>query len=209
MMGFLRASLLWIPILFVWPMVAAGAEPCVKCHVPIAEQLKKPVVHPGDCLICHADHKAGAGVAAPYLKSTPPGLCLTCHDAGSEKLAEAHQGQPFQTAKCTNCHDPHASRAAKLIYESQHGPFAGRHCDECHGDPEEGRIHLHASRVAALCLTCHVKIGNQVADSKSAHGMLPCTACHTPHASNYRPHLKQPREALCGTCHEERGQFSH
>jgi predicted CXXCH cytochrome family protein len=201
--------LLWIAIL-LWPPAAAGAGPCAGCHVPIANEMKKRVVHPGDCLTCHVDHKAGAGVAAPYLKSAEPGLCLACHDASSEKLEGAHQGQPIQTAACTECHDPHASRAGKLIYEIPHGPFAGRHCDECHGAPDDGRIHLHAAQVAALCVTCHVKVGNQLADSKSAHGAFPCTVCHAPHASNYRPHLRQPREALCRSCHEEpRAQFSH
>ncbi len=204
------SSPLRIPVFILWPFLAAAAQPCLQCHAPVAEQLKKPVVHPGECTVCHVDHKAGrGGVAPPYLTGPQPGLCLTCHPADAPKLAQAHQGQPFQNARCTGCHEPHASRNPMLIYDSQHGPFAGRHCDECHGDPEEGRIHLHTAKVADLCIGCHVKIGNLRADSRSAHAALPCTACHTPHASDYRPHLKQSREALCRSCHEERAQFSH
>jgi predicted CXXCH cytochrome family protein len=187
----------------------AGQADCLGCHAPIADELKKPIVHPGDCLVCHIDHRAAQGTKPPYLKSAQPGLCLDCHEARSEKLAAAHHGQPFQTAVCTGCHDPHASRGAKLIYESQHGPFGGRHCDECHGEPVGGKVEIHGGKVRALCLSCHVKIGNLVADSTSAHAAIECTACHTPHASNYRPHLKAPREVLCRTCHEERVQFRH
>jgi predicted CXXCH cytochrome family protein len=203
----------------LWPMALAAQQPaaataparaeCLGCHAPIAEELKKPVVHPDACLDCHIDHQAVHGAKPPYLKTAQPELCLGCHDGRSAKLVAAHRRQPFQAAVCTGCHDPHASRAPKLIYESQHGPFGGRHCDECHGEPVNGKIEIHGGKVRALCLTCHVKIGNQVADSKSAHAAFDCTDCHTPHASDFRPHLKEPREVLCRACHEERAQFTH
>lgn len=144
------------------------------------------------------------------MKDAQPALCLGCHEAGSGKLAAVHRGQPFGKAVCTGCHDPHASRAPKLIYASQHGPFGGRHCDECHAEPVAGEIRLNGGNVRVLCLTCHVKVGNQVADSKSPHAAFVCTDCHTPHASDYHPHLKEPREALCGSCHEPvEGRFEH
>ena len=60
----------------------------------------------------------------------------------------------------------------------------------------------------ALCLSCHVIIGNRLATSKSAHAKLVCTACHTPHASDYRPHLKMPRDALCRSCHSGCGSWA-
>ena len=188
----------------------AGNPECLKCHAGIAAELNKPVVHPGDCLSCHINHRAGGQAGPPYLKAGQTALCLGCHDAGSEKLVAAHQDQPFQAAVCTACHDPHASRSAKLIYEVQHGPFGGRHCDECHAEPVGGEIRLNGGKVKALCLTCHVKIGNELADSNSPHAAFDCTACHTPHASNFRPHLREAREALCKTCHEGMaGAFKH
>ncbi len=212
----LRIARLWIPIL-LWPaalcaQAAGGAEDsaCLKCHPQIAAELKKPAVHPERCLACHIEHRAGGKAAAPYLKEKQPALCLACHEPNAGRLVKAHQEQPFQNAVCTGCHDPHASRSPKLIYESQHGPFGGRHCDECHAEPVNGEIRLNGGKVRALCLTCHVKVGNEVSDSKSPHASFDCTACHTPHASNYRPHLKEPREALCKECHEGlEGKFAH
>lgn len=209
----------WIPIV-LWPMVASAQTPapgaaaedakCIGCHAAIAAELKKPAVHPGGCLACHTEHRAGSQAPPPYLKARQPALCLGCHEARFERLMAVHQQQPFQAAVCTGCHDPHASRGAKLIYESQHGPFGGRHCDECHAEPARGEIRLNGGDVRALCLTCHAKVGNEVADSKSPHAAFDCTACHTPHASNYRPHLKEPREALCRSCHEGAGaKFEH
>jgi predicted CXXCH cytochrome family protein len=200
----------WIPVLLL-PVAAWAETDCVDCHAAVAAELKKPAVHPGGCLACHVEHRAaGAHAPPPYLKARQPALCLGCHEAGAERLATAHQQQPFQAAVCTECHDPHGSRGAKLIYESQHGPFGGRHCDECHAEAVGGEIRLNGGKVRALCLTCHVKAGNEVADSKSPHAAFECTACHTPHASNYRPHLKEPREALCRSCHEDAGaKFEH
>jgi predicted CXXCH cytochrome family protein len=214
----LPISLLCIVIL--WPALAsaqsavagasAGVTECLRCHTGTAEEMTKPVRHPGECLTCHINHKLQPGGTSPYLRTAQPELCLGCHDASSPQLVNAHQRQPFQTARCTACHSPHASRSANLVYDSQHGPFGGRHCDECHGEPVGGKVHVSGGKIKALCLNCHVKIGEQVAASRSAHAALVCTACHTPHASNFRPHLKESREALCRSCHTEpRTEFSH
>lgn len=210
----LRALLIPI-VLWTLPLRAqdpASQERCLKCHEPVARQLAKRVVHPVDCAACHIDHTLpGISARRPYLTAAPPALCLGCHSAESERLVQAHQRQPFQNASCVGCHDPHASNAAKLIYAIPHGPFAGRHCDECHSDPENGHVTLNAHTVRDLCLNCHVLIGNRVAESRSGHRTLPCTACHTPHASDYRPHLKAGKDPLCRQCHTHgpEGAFSH
>jgi predicted CXXCH cytochrome family protein len=184
-----------LAVLLLWIVFSAPQE---------TAKANRRFVHPGECSICHTD--------IPKIRAAQPQLCLGCHDAKSAKLAAAHRGQPFQAAICTHCHDAHASNAAKLIYEIPHGPFAGRHCDECHSEPVDEKVQISGGNVKDLCLTCHVVIGNRLASSKSAHAAMPCTACHTPHASNYRPHLKIARDALCRSCH--RGQsantaFSH
>jgi predicted CXXCH cytochrome family protein len=194
--------------LLVWglllPILLMAQTECLKCHGSIAAEMKKRVVHPGECETCHVDHRAMAG-KRPYLKAAEPGLCLGCHEG-------ARHDQPVEKTVCTQCHDPHASRLRGLLYESQHGPFAGRHCDECHSEPQGGQARINGGDVKQLCLSCHVVIGDQVAASKSGHRKLVCIACHTPHTSNYRPHLKKPREELCASCHKELpagAKFSH
>ena len=57
-------------------------------------------------------------------QSRLPALCLDCHDATSADLIKAHQGQPFATANCVQCHDPHQSRSPKLMQAYTHPPFA-------------------------------------------------------------------------------------
>ena len=42
-----------------------------------------------------------------------PALCLDCHDAKDAALIKAHQGQPFATANCVQCHNPHQSASAQ------------------------------------------------------------------------------------------------
>ena len=160
----------------------------------LAAQDAKRFVHPGTCGTCHVDEKK--------TRAPEPKLCLGCHDGASAKLIAAHRGQPFQNSVCSACHSPHGSNAPKLIYDIPHGPFAGRHCDECHAEPEDGKIRINGGSVKDLCLGCHVVIGNRLAASKSGHAARLCTDCHTPHASNFRPHLKMPREKLCAACHK-------
>jgi predicted CXXCH cytochrome family protein len=193
-------------LIFALAGAAAAQSECLKCHQPIAEAMKKRFAHPAGCEACHTDHRVIGG-KKPYLKAAEPGLCLGCH----EGLGPKHSGQPVEKAVCTGCHDPHGSRLRGLLYEFQHGPFAGRHCDECHSEPAEGRVRINSGDVKALCLTCHVVIGNELAGSKSGHRTLVCTACHTPHTSSFRPHLKMGRERLCGSCHKNApdGNFKH
>ncbi len=187
---------------------AAGAPEsaqCLKCHSAVAQAIERGGAHAparNSCGDCHVPKEKA--VAAHQLKKAEPGLCLECHPADSEKLAAAHQGQPFATSVCTNCHDPHASKARKLIYESAHGPFAGRRCDECHSTPEDGKVRLIAAKVSEICFTCHVQLKNRVEEAKSRHQVVvsgACTECHTPHASRFAHHLRRPEEKTCQRCH--------
>ncbi len=167
--------------------------------------MKKRFTHPTSCTDCHLDHQILGG-KPPYLNSPEPGLCVQCHSG----LAAKHQRQPVEGSRCTLCHDPHSSRLRGLVYEYQHGPFAGRHCDECHAEPRDGKVTINGGKIKELCLTCHVVVGEEVADSRSAHRKLVCTDCHTPHTSSWQPHLKMPREKLCVACHKAKAEkFQH
>ena len=44
----------------------------------------------------------------------------------------AHLGIDPKVVRCVSCHDPHASKDAKLFKANQHAPFAARQCDACH-----------------------------------------------------------------------------
>ena len=69
------------------------------------------------CETCHVTHKVGEKGKVEFdfhLTKAPPALCLDCHDATSADLVKAHQGQPFGTANCVQCHDPHQSSQPQL-----------------------------------------------------------------------------------------------
>ena len=126
------------------PSAEAPAEACLKCHTPIQAALEKKYRHDAvdmGCSSCHADHRqVGEKVEKTphYLNSKQPDLCLTCHEAGDAKLAEAHRKQPWETSTCTGCHDPHASDAPKLMPPVAHGPFGARKCESCHETAQDG-----------------------------------------------------------------------
>ncbi|MGA2433693.1 MAG: cytochrome c3 family protein [Bryobacteraceae bacterium] len=190
------------------PSPAPGNAKCIECHGAIASALNKRYIHQAmaqSCGVCHTPHAKVPANPGPFLKEPEPGLCLGCHPL-SDKLADAHWRQPFATARCTNCHDPHASQSAKLIYERAHGPFAGRHCDECHGEAENGKIRLNAASTNELCFNCHISLKNRLATAKTRHPAVEsatCIGCHTPHASPYERHLLKEVPELCLACHGE------
>lgn len=185
---------------------APGDAACLKCHAPVEAALRSGTVHKAverGCGACHADHRQSVGNPRPYLRAPEPALCFACHEA-NPTLAAAHQGQPLEHAVCTHCHDPHASRAPRLIYPGAHGPFAGRRCDECHSQPQDGKVRLVASSVNEVCYGCHVELKNRVAAAAFRHTALDsgsCIDCHDPHASIQERHLKRPVVELCEGCH--------
>jgi predicted CXXCH cytochrome family protein len=119
-------------------------------------------------------------------------------------LVAGHFGQPVENTDCARCHDLKNSKASYAIYKYTHGPFAGRHCDECHGPPRNGKVTLSTDRINDLCFGCHVQLKNRLMSEGSPHRLLKahtCTECHDPHTSPYPWHLVNPRKAICAPCH--------
>jgi predicted CXXCH cytochrome family protein len=152
---------------------------CFTCHINIAELTKKKTVHGaldiGGCLTCHQTHKSGDPSKqefAFHLDKSAPSLCLTCHDGSDKDLIATHDGQPFQKAVCTDCHNPHGSDAAKLIRPYAHPPFAGKMCDACHEEPKDGKVVLGEEGKQALCFMCHVDKEKQISTAKFKHTLL-------------------------------------
>lgn len=153
----------------------AQARSCGQCH---AELLAKKVVHPKAerCGDCH-------------LQNARPGPCTfengkgwTLKRGGSELCLGCHElhgrtdvHSTIRTSGCKSCHSPHASDHPKLLTRAT----AGELCSRCH-EPVS-----HASEHAP------------VTESK-------CLACHNPHVGEAEPLLRQSRERLCGSCHDQK-----
>ncbi|HTY63947.1 MAG TPA: cytochrome c3 family protein [Acidobacteriota bacterium] len=192
---------------------------CLKCHTSVAATLQKQFKHKTlekGCLSCHMDCREITptsnrhNVPANYLKAAEPDVCFECHPM--KDIAPAHKNQIFAQAKCSSCHEPHASNSPKRLPDVLHGPFAKRDCAACHAAPVDGRVQLVAPNVEALCFSCHEDIKLRIANSKYKHDVVSsdkalvrtqssCLECHDAHATNQKYFLKQPELSLCRDCH--------
>ncbi len=200
------------------PMTGKDAKEnlCLTCHGTIGNLAKAKFAHaaldPG-CDTCHVVHKSKKEAGqqfAFHLSKDSPTLCADCHDLTDKRLREAHLEQPFETARCTECHNPHGAEGAKLISQIAHPPFADKQCDTCHLAAEAGKVKLLEEGKAALCYLCHDAVQKKIQSAKFPHGLFAgedrCTGCHSPHDAAQPKLLRQPQVELCLACHDDRAQ---
>ncbi|MDP1901512.1 MAG: cytochrome c3 family protein [Rubrivivax sp.] len=189
------------------PVAATGVALCSGCHEDFTAIMARPHVHRvarKNCMSCHNPHNA----KNPKLLTEEASLTCTkeCHDdiGKAADAAKVKHKAVFAGAKCTGCHNPHASSVAKLLV----------------AQPSE------------LCLSCHnvdtlVGVdGKKLQNTKSWLAKNPdwhapvqskdCGACHVPHGGDHFRLLKEdyPKEfyapynprayALCFSCHQEK-----
>ncbi len=163
---------------------------CRSCHG--GERSNHKYLHgpvgTGNCVACHNPH---ASDHANLLYQEKDKICFMCHQDRMEEFSRKHIHQPVLEG-CGVCHDPHGS-------ETRH---------QLRSD-----LTKRAQGQIAPCLSCHEEINPELSDqilkAKVAHHPVQegnCTACHTPHASNYEHQLKAPLTEICYTCHMEIGQ---
>ena len=184
---------------------------CLSCHKIGVDVPKDGSRHPAldmGCDTCHITHKTGERGKREFdfhLTKDAPALCIDCHDVKDAGLIKAHQGQPFGTADCLSCHDPHQSDAKHLMAKFTHMPFAGGMCDTCHKPAKDGKVVLTAATPKEICLTCHSEKGEQIEKAKVQHpgAAGDCTDCHSPHAGNF-PFFPKPNPVgVCTGCHSD------
>ncbi|MGK5089877.1 cytochrome c3 family protein [Bdellovibrionota bacterium FG-2] len=164
---------------------------CYNCHQPMDSS---PVVHGAlqkkdACIYCHNPH---ASTLRSFLRAEPGKLCVSCHTKLIPTGATKH-GALDLTRSCLNCHLPHSSTTPKLLTAQ------GGNCLSCH-DKEMGQVPNMAKAISDLPLS-----HKPVKEGK-------CVSCHTPHASQATPLLKDESQggkmnwnenlvAICLQCH--------
>ncbi len=178
-------------------------QPCAKCHtdrIPKGVKINPVLYGPFDpqCISCHQRL-----FPKGYSKHPPAAnwLCRFCHEERGHIRIFA--GKPLDL--CTQCHVN-----AKHFYRKKHvhGPVATGDCTACH-NPHAGPypFELTASAHGQICTNCHrdKAVYLQRSPQIYVHGILVglgCTACHDPHASDYRYQLHQgPINLWCTRCH--------
>jgi predicted CXXCH cytochrome family protein len=191
---------------------ASGEGPenlCLDCHQQIVQLPGKGSRHAAldsGCDTCHVTHKVGKGGEQEFdahLTKAVPELCANCHDAKDAALIQAHQGQPVDGTRCTNCHDPHVSASPKLLQKQLHPVFGPRTCSTCHDAPKAGKVVLKQFDSRALCASCHPEAVRQMEAARVPHpgAAGECTQCHNPHAGKYAKLLQPGPVAVCEGCH--------
>ena len=202
---------------FVMPHGGYGAdtELCAACHDWHAKP--DPDSFPGQLLTFPSDRL--------LLEATELDLCYSCHDgSGADTNVERDFGADTRTSfhpvlapadavllTCSDCHARHLNPEddVKLLYRQlgpdaylfspPDDPIGDTFCYGCHGSDStlptpfgdhgtfETSIHNTSDRV----------------EPPTPGTDLKCSACHEPHASDYRYLTRANEEELCYTCHAE------
>lgn len=163
---------------------------CSECHGDERSQHKylHGPVGTGNCVACHNPH---ASEHASLLHEEEKELCFLCHQDRQDEFSRPYVHAPVEEG-CGVCHEPHGSETRHQL---------------------KSTLDVRAYGQTAPCLSCHMDINPELSrnilNAKVAHQPVRegnCTACHTPHASNYEFQLRAPVQELCFTCHLEMGE---
>jgi hypothetical protein len=152
---------------------AAIMPQCGTCHeLPHGSKLV-------ECLSCH-DNPHTPRLLQEFKLLT--NYCGECHHGPAEELAKfpsdhtkqscaaCHSQQHGRIPACAECHQPHyAGQAADT-------------CQACHPVHKQLQIGFTATTEPKNCSTCHSEAYSHWTATKSKHGQVNCTVCHTRHA---------------------------
>lgn len=172
---------------------------CANCHSK--SMVKYKVMHEpfesGDCNACHSPH-VSQFKGLLYEEGTP--LCLNCHKEREEEFTRKHVHEPVKKS-CTLCHDQHGSESEAHLRTPR---------------DKDGKYIKYEQPLKESCLGCHRKLNpdmaKQVEHSKVPHKPVAegkCTACHTPHSTNFKKQLKTSMQETCFVCHKSLEKLIH
>ncbi len=216
-----------------------GKADCTSCHDPHGSNqaaLLLDNVHPplasGACNQCHnaPDSPAPFGT-----KRTGYELCKGCHnDMVNATLAKGRlHWAVADKPGCVNCHNPHASKYAKLVKADapalcgrchadtlkriaavpvKHAPVDAGTCVACHSPHSSTGVYLlDEPNVGKVCARCHDyqthsahPIGEKAVDPRNKNLRVDCLSCHKGHGTEFKHMLLADTNLeLCTRCHKQ------
>ena len=149
-------------------------------------------------------------------------------------LAKARLHWPVADKKgCVNCHNPHASKQAKLLKADtpvlcrdchadtlkriaattvKHAPVEGGTCTACHSPHGAAGVYLlDEPSINKLCAKCHDyqthsshPIGEKAIDPRNKNLRVDCLSCHKAHGTEFKHMLLAATNVeLCTACHKK------
>jgi len=154
-------------------------------------------------------------------------LCYTCHDgsgADPDANVESDFGDPDRNSShpvlapaddillaCSDCHAQHQDplEDVKLLYREMSpgeylpftDPIGDTFCYGCHGDDTLPADALPAPFGDHSAFETSIHDDSGGVEPPTPGTDLKCSACHEPHASDYRYLTRANEEELCYTCH--------
>ena len=152
---------------------------CYSCHRKLTSEniwLHSPSAAVA-CMTCHRQGKGDRKITT--LIGRVDDSCYTCHINRRKWVNNLYVHGPAGTGDCTVCHDPHGAEYPYMLW----------------ADPK-----------IDICIACHTDKKNikKTAQGFKQHGIIPgsgCSACHSPHASDFRFQLNGTINDVCVSCH--------
>lgn len=179
----------WVEERFTWKSV----------HIPLRHK---------DCAGCHASPEKLSELLWPERQ-----LCATCHDDVVNEMEKpkpgTHVHAALESADCTTCHDPHASKESHLLKE----PTASL-CVTCHDmtDAPLKNAHNGITQFKGSCLVCHKGHSSTkeklLIDAKKhpPYEEKSCDACHESPSKTGELRLSADLSDTCLACHDGRDE---
>ena len=200
----------------------------INLNDPAVYLFHKQEVSPSECIHCHNQNLPEDVSLKTLPFGSVSSICFSCHRNLVEDVAWRHS--PSTNIFCQACHQPEATtnkdrvvlptgKVESLCYRCHtnqkawmelphvHGPTGTGDCTVCHNPHgDKYKFQLWAPGDKELCVACHDDKQYMLEHDRrfSIHGIvngIGCTACHDPHATNYRFQLYRPIQQLCTGCH--------
>jgi predicted CXXCH cytochrome family protein len=152
---------------------------CFSCHQRLVTQnlFRHSPSAALACMTCHRAEEGGDSIS--ILADRVDNACYSCHINKLKWTRMAFIHGPAAIGDCTVCHDSHGSDFPYMLW----------------ADPK-----------IDLCISCHVEKTDVVSNIQGfrQHGIITgsgCSACHSPHATDYKYQLNGDINEVCVSCH--------